>query len=225
MGNINFDYQKLLKYWRSSLADSALGKGCFNDGDTKKLMELSKETIGSGVLPDNQLRKVFEGKKPETKIIAVRLWPMVAKRKKSHGTTISNGYPEMVAPVVSEALVDREGNIRPTRNVIARDVLTPLPDDVFSLGDIDDFDEFITVNPFSPNENTPIWKQYKEHSRAMLDAISLDWPSSDPNYKFAGFGFLEVADDFSAAIDKIISLYDNITSQKPDAPLLKKLTE
>lgn len=140
---------KSLEYWRTSLADGVLGRGRFKQSDRKNFIELSKDTLRDGVLPKNQVRKVFEGQKPDTKVAAVQIWPMVMARRASHGATISNGFPEIAAPVVTEAIVDRDGNIRPSRNVIARDVLKPLPNDVFSLGKVEDFDTFLSASPFS----------------------------------------------------------------------------
>ncbi|WP_243613082.1 AAA domain-containing protein [Shimia aestuarii] len=217
------DHLSILKYWRSSLADGALGKGRFSERDRKKLMELPKASLRDGTLPKNQLRKVFEGQKPDTEFVAVRIWPMVTARKKSHGATISNGYPDFIAPVVSDAVVRRDGKILPTRSVIARDVLTPLPNDVFALGNIDEFDHFLASSPFAPDENSPVWPQYLQHSRAMLDAVSPSWPTNDQNYVPTGFGFLEVAEDSAATIAQVISMYDNVISDQPDTPLLKKL--
>lgn len=217
------ELQKTLKYWRASLADGALGQGRFKQRDRKNFIELSKDTLGSGVLPKNQVEKVFEGEKPDTKLISVRLWPMVTARMKSHGVTLSNGFPELVAPVVTEATVDRDGKIRPSRNVLARDLLTPLPNDEFSLGSIEDFDTFLSASPFSPDENSPIWSQYLLHCRAMLDAVSPGWPADDDNYVSAGVGFIEVAGDAAATIAQVINLYDGLIHEKPTMPLLERL--
>ncbi|MEP3945174.1 AAA domain-containing protein [Ascidiaceihabitans sp.] len=217
------ELQKTLKYWRASLADGALGQGRFKQRDRKNFIELSKDTLGTGVLPKNQVEKVFEGEKPDTKLMSVRLWPMVTARMKSHGATLSNGFPELVAPVVTEASVDREGNIRPSRNVLARDLLTPLPNDEFSLGGIEDFDTFLSATPFSPDENSPIWSQYLSHCREMLDAVSPGWPANDDNYVSAGVGFIEVAGDAAATIAQVIKLYDSLIEDKPETPLLGQL--
>lgn len=97
---MNLDHPNVLKYWRSSLADSALGKGCFKERDRKNFMELPKSALSGGKLPSNLARKVFEGQKPNVEVVTVRIWPMVTSRKKSHGVTISNRYPDIVAPVV-----------------------------------------------------------------------------------------------------------------------------
>ena len=216
-------FHETLGYWRTSLADSALGQGRFKQHDRKDFIELSKDTLRDGVLPKNQVRKAFEGQKPDAKLVAVQIWPMVTTRRTSHGVMISNGFPEIVAPVVTEATVDRDGNIRPSRNVIARDVLKPLPNDVFSLGKVEDFDIFLSASPFSPDENSPIWDQYLKHCRAMLDAVSPGWPSDEDNYVSAGVGFMEVSEGSAATIAQVINLYDTLISDRPKTPLLENL--
>lgn len=220
---MNSGFYETLGYWRASLADGALGRGRFRQRDRKDFIELSKDTLRDGVLPKNQVRKVFEGQKPDTKVVAVQIWPMVMARRTSHGATISSGFPEIVAPVVTEATVDEDGNIRPSRNVIARDVLKPLPNDVFSLGKVEDFDTFLSASPFSPDENSPVWDQYLKHCRAMLDAVSPGWPTDDDNYVSAGVGFLEDSGEAAAAIAQVISLYDTLLGEKHKAPLLENL--
>lgn len=220
---MNSGFYETLGYWRASLADGALGRGRLRQRDRKGFIELSKDTLREGLLPKNQVRKVFEGQKPDIKVVAVQIWPMVMARRTSHGATISNGFPEIVAPVVTEATVDRDGNIRPSRNVIARDVLKPLPNDVFSLGKVEDFDTFLSASPFSPDENSPVWDQYLKHCRAMLDAVSPGWPSDDDNYVSAGVGFMEVSGEAAAAIAQVISLYDTLLGEKHKAPLLENL--
>lgn len=217
------DLEKSLIYWRASLADGALGRGRFKQRDRKDFIELSKEVLANGILPKNQVARVFEGQKPDIKTMPVQLWPMVTARKVSHGKTILSGYPELVAPVVTEATVDRDGNIRPSRNVIARDLLKPLPNDEFSLGKLDDFDAFLAASPFSPDENSPIWAQYLEHCRAMLDAVSPGWPAGDDNYVSAGVGFMAVASEAAATIAQIIGLYDALIDDLPEVPLLKRM--
>ncbi|WP_299929674.1 hypothetical protein [uncultured Pelagimonas sp.] len=96
-------------------------------------------------------------------------------RRTSHGAAISNGFPEIVAPVVTEATVDSDGIIRPSRNVIARDVLKLLSNDVFSLGNVEDFDTFLSASlsasPFSPDEKG------QRHGEYLLYAVKpgCDW--------------------------------------------------
>lgn len=212
----------VLRYWRSSLADGALGRGRFRQKDRKSFIELSTDTLRSGNLPKNQVRQVFSDQKPDAEFVSVKIWPMVTLRMTSHGTTVFNGMPEIVAPVVTEATVDRSGAILPSRNVIARDVLTPLPNDEFSMGAVEDFDQFLSATPFTPDESTAIWPQYLSHCRNMVDAVAPGWPTNDAEYVPAGIGFMEVTDDAAATISQIIELYDALLSEKPSSPLLEK---
>ncbi|MCF6329196.1 MAG: AAA domain-containing protein [Henriciella sp.] len=102
-------------------------------------------------------------------------------------------------------------------------MLTPLPNDEFSLGSIEDFDTFLSVTPFAPDGNSPIWSQYLLHCRAMLDSVSPGWPANDDSYVSAGVGFLEVAEYAAATIAQIIDLYDALIGEEPETPLLEKL--
>lgn len=217
------NFYDILRYWRSSLADGALGRGRFRQKDRKSFIELSADTLRSGTLPKNQVRQVFSDQKPDAAFVSVKIWPMVTLRMTSHGTTVFNGMPEIVAPAVTEATVDRTGAILPSRNVIARDVLTPLPNDEFSLGTVEDFDRFLSATPFAPDESTEIWPQYLSHCRSMVDAVAPGWPKNDTNYVPAGIGFMKVTDDAVATIFQIIELYDALLSDKPSSPLLEKL--
>ena len=76
------DVEKILEYWRVSRADSALGDGKFTQGDRKRFIEVSGETVRSGKLPDAMLERVFGGQK-SAKSVAVRFWPLVMARKSS----------------------------------------------------------------------------------------------------------------------------------------------
>jgi hypothetical protein len=140
------DLEKVLQYWRVSLADSALGDGKFTQRDRKRFIEVSGETVRSGIFPEAVVNRLFTGQK-SAKSVAVRFWPLVMARKSSHGAARVDGLPEIVAPVVTEATVDRDGEITPLRNALARDVLSPLPSGEFSIGSVDDLDSFLTETP------------------------------------------------------------------------------
>ncbi|MCL3880707.1 AAA domain-containing protein [Marivita sp. GX14005] len=217
------NFYDVLRYWRSSLADGALGRGRFRQKDRKSFIELTTDTLRNGSLPQNQVRQVFADQKPDAEIVSVKIWPMVTSRMTSHGTTVFNGMPEIVAPVVTEATVDRSGAILPSRNVIARDVLTPLPNDEFSMGSVEDFDRFLSATPLKLDESRAIWPQYLDHCRSMVDAVAPGWPTKGAGYAPAGIGFMEVAGDAAATIAQIIKLYDTLLSHKPSSPLLEKV--
>lgn len=220
---VDKDLEKILKYWRISLADSALGDGKFTQRDRKRFIEVSGESVRSGKLPDPVLDRVFGGQK-SAKSVAVRFWPLVMARKSSHGAARVDGLPEIVAPVVTEATVERDGQITPLRNALARDVLSPLPSGEFSLGSVDDLDDFLTETPLPDMIVEGAWQEYLGHCRKMVDAVAEGWPNGDDDYQSMGFGFLELAEDASATIRNIVDLYDKLLSEKPDAPLLRQVT-
>jgi hypothetical protein len=218
------DLEKILRYWRVSLADSALGDGKFTQRDRKRFIEISGETVRSGVLPEAVVEKLFSEQK-SAKSVAIRFWPLVMARKSSHGAARVDGLPEIVAPVVSEATVDRDGEIIPLRNSLARDVLSPLPSGEFSIGSVDDLDSFLTETPLPDMITEGSWPEYLSHCRKMVDAVAEGWPSGDDDYQSMGFGFLELSEDASATIRNIVDLYDKLLSDKPDVCLLSQVAQ
>lgn len=208
----------VLRYWRTSLADGVLGEGKFSQRDRKRFVELSAETLRNGLLPEESISRLFKDL-PKVKTVEVRFWPLVVARRISHGAALGDGLPDLVAPVVTEALVDRDGRISPQRNAIARDLLAPLPSDEFSIGAVDDLDRFLTAEPLQLGE-LPDWAAYLAHCRRMVDAVAKGWPKGDQYYSPAGFGLLEPTDDASAAVRNILDLYDKIIAGRPEAPLL-----
>jgi hypothetical protein len=218
---VNQNPDAVLRYWRTSLADSALGDGKFSVQECHRLIELPSETLRNGQLPLAAIDRLFKGQ-PRAKTVGARLWPLVVARRTSHGAGRGDGLPHLVAPVVTEALIDREGRILPQRNAIARDVLTPLPLDEFSIGTVEALDDFLTAEPL--RLNTPYdWAAYLAHCRKMVDAVTKGWPEGDQNYRPAGYGLLEPAEDASATVRNILDLYDKILADQPQTPLLASM--
>ncbi|WP_165937678.1 AAA domain-containing protein [Antarcticimicrobium sediminis] len=131
--------------------------------------------------------------------------------------------PEIVAPVVTEGFVDRAGRIVPTRNAIARDLLTPLPRGTFALGSVEALDAFLTATPFPEMTTADGWQDYRQHCRQMVDALSPGWPSEETEYLPTGSGFIEVSEGTDAAVRGMLDLYDGLLADKPDTPLLRQI--
>ena len=214
----------VLTYWRTSLADGALGEGKFTQADRKRFLDVPGEALKTGVLPKEALELVFRGQ-TTARTVAIRFWPLVMARKSSHGAARGGGLPEFVAPVVTEATVDRDGQITPMRNALARDLLTPLPSGEFSIGSVDALDDFLTENPLPDMMVEGQWPVYLGHCRKMVDAVAQSWPRGDPDYQPIGSGFLELAEDANATVRGILDLYDKLLAEVPDAPLLKQIAQ
>lgn len=158
--------------------------------------------------------------------IQVCFWPMLVARRTSHGARRADGLPEYVAPIAAAGLVAREdGRVRPTRTVIARDVLEPLPAGAFSIGTVADLDAFLTESPFSlPSEgeqHDEAWRRYRNDCKRLLDVVTGGWPNEDDEYEKTGTGLIETAGDGAATTRQILALYDNILTTWPKAPLLE----
>lgn|GEM_PF-3678314 len=160
---------------------------------------------------------------PSSKAVAIRFWPLVTARKSSHGAARAGGLPEIVAPVVTEATVDRAGHITPLRNALARDLLTPLPSGEFAIGSVGDLDTFLTETPLPDMTGDNAWEEYLGHCRKMVDAVSQGWPRGDTDYHAIGSGFLEMAEDANATVRGNLDLYDKLLADCPDTPLLKRI--
>lgn len=215
--------QNLLKYWRASLADTALGKGRFSAYEIKNLSKLSGSACRDGVLDADLTAQIFEKQDAKIQELEICIWPLVLALKKSHGTVTSERLPAFVAPVVSAAKVDREGKIRPSEAVIARDLLAPLTEGAFAIGDLEKLDSFLTTSPFtSPSEGAEpaqMWEAYKDYCQQLIAVVTDNWPETATDYLPIGHGFLEVVAS-NAANQNIIKLYDAILDRTPATPLL-----
>jgi AAA domain len=201
----------MLTYWRTSLADGALGEGKFTQADRKRFVDVPGDAVKSGILPDEAIERVFRGQ-ASVRTMGIRFWPLVMARKSSHGAARAGGLPELVAPVVTEATVDREGRITP-----------PLPFGEFTIGTVDALDAFLTETPLPEMSGEGAWQGYLTHCRKMVDAVSQGWPRGDADYLPIGSGFLELALDANATVRGILDLYDKLLSETPEAPLLRQV--
>lgn len=52
--------EALLFYWRTSLADGTLGKGKFTQKDRKRFIDVPREALMTGILPDKVVGRVFQ---------------------------------------------------------------------------------------------------------------------------------------------------------------------
>ncbi|OAN73943.1 hypothetical protein A8B78_17480 [Jannaschia sp. EhC01] len=212
----------VLRYWRTSLADGALGDGTFRTADRRRFLALPNDALKTGILPKEVLQNLFQGK-DASGTVSVRFWPLVTARKASHAASRADGMPEIVAPVVTEGFVDRTGRIVPTRNAIARDLLAPLPRGAFALGSVDALDDFLTTTPLPEMTTVEGWQDYRQHCRQMVDALAPGWPSRETEYLPTGSGFIEASEGANATVRGMLDLYDSLLADEPDTPLLRQL--
>src|SRR5438445_9896513 len=154
----------VLKYWRSSVADSATGDACLTSKMLEEFYNLSRAEAETGVLGQEAVDFLFDKVPEHVPRIAVSYRPLHVRRKSLHARSRGDGLPLEVTPMVIQAEVTREGRIIPNQSVIARDILDPLARGAFSVGRVADLDSFLTTQSFSAKEGDPdLWQRHRGH--------------------------------------------------------------
>ena len=211
----------VLKYWRSSVADSAIGDACLTSKMLEEFHSVSRKEAETGVLGQDAIDFLFGEVPSHVRRIAVSYRPLHVRRQSRHTRSRGDGLPSEVTPVITEAQVTREGRIIPNQSVIARDILDPLARGAFSVGRVADLDSFLTAQPFLVKEEDPnLWQHYQRHWQQMIAEVGGNWPASDPEYQLVGHGLIQPASEAAATVKQILDLSDTLIKEQPDSPLL-----
>ncbi len=211
----------ILKYWRSSVADSAIGDACLTSKMLEEFHSVSRKEAETGVLGQDAIDFLFGEVPSHVRRIAVSYRPLHVRRQSRHTRSRGDGLPSEVTPVITEAQVTREGRIIPNQSVIARDILDPLARGAFSVGRVADLDSFLTAQPFLVKEEDPnLWQHYQRHWQQMIAEVGGNWPASDPEYQLVGHGLIQPASEAAATVKQILDLSDTLIKEQPDSPLL-----
>ncbi|WP_183060129.1 AAA domain-containing protein [Salmonella enterica] len=229
-------------YWRNSLADAESGKGSFERKDAKNFTHW--HGIVAGRLDETIVGKFFEGEKDDVETVDVILRPKVYFRLLQRGKDHSAGAPDIVTPIVTPALLSREGFLYPTpATSIPRDLLEPLPKGAFSIGEIGQYDKYKTTHTsFSINFDDSVdktaetdeerearyaawqqdWRQYLDDSEKLLKNVVGDWIKNPEQYELAEHGYIVKTAQSGGASFHILSLYDHLLVCKKDVPLFNR---
>ena len=90
----------VLRYWRTALADGALGEGTFRAADRKRFMVLPNDALQTGNLPKQLVQSLFQGKEGSG-TVSVRFWPLVTARKASHAAARADGIDMPICDTVA----------------------------------------------------------------------------------------------------------------------------
>ncbi len=217
--------KSLLKYWRASVSDSVFGKGRFRVNELRRNMRLSIQSLEAGRLPPRQSQELFDDRNENEGMVPIRLWPRVYARELSHGTARQDGLPDIIAPVVTEANVTRAGYILPGRTLVPRDLLEPLTSGALSIGTVEQQDGFLANGGFGEEHSIAAhaegWTRYLKFVEQLLEEVSGDWFDRTTEFTERSPGFFEVANDASAMVRGILSLYDDLVDND-DIPSLMR---
>ena len=229
-------------YWRNSLADAESGKGAFEHKDADKFTRWMD--IASGRLDEEIVSAFFAGEDDTIKTVEVLLRPKVWIRLLQHGKQRTAGAAAIVTPLVTSALLNREGFLFPSApTTIPRDLLEPLPKGTFSIGQMIQYDKYKTTHNSATfdvvdeqqcrleddeqrikryEKHQQQWEKYLTEANSLLENVAGKWISSHEQYEPAGYGYIIKANHFSGASRHILALYDHMLVCKKELPLLAR---
>ncbi|UHM91689.1 AAA domain-containing protein [Rahnella victoriana] len=234
--------QGFTSYWRNSLADAESGKGAFERRDTDAFIQWMDITTGR--LNEEIVCSFFEGEIDTVKTVEVMLRPQAWIRLIEHGKERTAGAPGIVTPLVTSALLNREGFLFPTgETTIPRDLLEPLPKGTFSIGELMEYDNYKTTHnsiTFSEEDEQQRleendeqraeryakhlrqWQKFLTDSNDLLINVAEKWISTHEQYERAGHGYVIKASQPGGASIHILPLYDHLLTCKKKVPLLTR---
>ncbi|WP_312282616.1 AAA domain-containing protein [Pseudescherichia sp.] len=228
-------------YWRNSLADAEFGKGTFERKDVGGFTQWNERS--SGRLSEEIVSALFTGERDDVKTVDVVLRPKVYFQLIKHGKERTAGAPEVITPLVTSAVVNREGFLFPTpATSIPRDLLEPLPKGALSIGEISCYDRYKTTHPsfsasadeFDADAETDeqrqarharyyqSWQHYLDDAGALLKAVAGPWLANPEQYEPADYGYLVKKTQPGGASFHILALYDHLLVSQKDVPLFKR---
>lgn len=229
-------------YWRNSLADAESGKGAFERKDADKFTRWVD--ISTGRLDEETVNAFFEGEGDTVKTVEVVLRPKAWLRLLQHGKERTAGAPGIVTPLVSSALLNREGFLFPTSSAtIPRDLLEPLPKGTFSIGEMAQYDRYKTTHNSTTFEvdyeqqyeeendeqraqryekHQLQWQKFQTEISNLLEYVIGQWVATHEQYELAEYGYVIKANQPGGASRHILPLYDHLRVCKKEVPLLTR---
>lgn len=170
--------------------------------------------------------------------------PKVWNRLLKHGKARTAGAPAIITPLVTSALLNREGFLFPIAPAtIPRDLLEPLPKGTFSIGEMEQYDKYRTTHSSftfgvdgeqERREETDeqrsercaryqqLWQRYLTETNILLKNVAGKWVDTHEQYELAGYGYIIKANQPGGASIHILPLYDHLLMCKKDVPLLSR---
>ena len=223
------------KYWRICLADADLGKGALKRSELEKPILRPRSEVQNGRVDAELTREFFKHSGQDVEEVEVTIRPYIYRLRFEHGKARAGGIPEVVTPIVSQALLDRQGRLYPNENtVIPRDILEPLDKGSFAVGSVAELDTWLadhvvptfdkqTIDECDPDEwHHERWLAYLKYSKDMLNTVAPNWPEEDAPFQMDDQWIIVKDSDVVGASTHILRLYDNIRLQAPTSLLFER---
>ncbi|RQH00133.1 helicase [Paraburkholderia dinghuensis] len=222
-------------YWRNSLADAELGRGTLKKDELGSYHHVSCDEAESGILLEETVHALFSDEPEKVQFVEVVYRPLIYALKNEHGQRATQ-LPEFVTPLVTRALLSRDGCLLPKpASVVPRDILQPLEDGSFFIGLVDDLDRYLTEeqvpgilpadvsdgNETQLEEFQKRWKAYRDCLDRMLTAVCSDFISETRRFLRADYGLVLKEGAINGASQHIVRLYDHIRDKRPQSALFE----
>jgi len=235
------EYLQWASYWRNSLVDAQAGKGALKEKDCKSFIKIEREVRQSGVLTKDCVDQLFNkvSKKASKKVNAIHVIyrPNILSLVLQHGKSHQGSLPAILTALACPMWVNRQGYLFPAGPVVVpRDLLAPQDDIKFIVGSVAALDAHLTkyqLNILSEDQVPKAindddlasfekdWQAFIEHCSKLYHNVCTELGSKEVQdfYTTADYSWLEPADAVSGVSDKILKLYDAMTSIKPSMAL------
>ena len=223
------------KYWHICLADADLGKGALKRSELEKLILRPNSEIQNGRVDAKLAQEFFKSTGQDVEEVEITIRPYIYHSRFEHGRARTGGIPEVVTPIVSQAVLDRQGRIYPNEStVIPRDILEPLDIGSFAVGAVAELDTWLadhavptfdkqTIGERDPDEwHHERWQAYLKYSKDMLNTVAPNWPEEDAPFQMDDRWGIVKDSDVVGASKHILALYDNIRLQAPTSLLFER---
>ncbi|WP_019211237.1 AAA domain-containing protein [Yersinia massiliensis] len=232
--------QGFASYWRNTLADAESGKGAFERKDEDSFTRWVDTTKGR--LNEETVHAFFKDEDDAVKTVEVMLRPQAWFRRLKHGKERTAGAPGIVTPLVTSALLNRDGFLFPMAPAtIPRDLLEPLPKGTFSIGEMTQYDKYKTTHSsFTFGDDSEQdrrdetdeqraeraekyrnqWQKHLKDLNDLLEHVAGQWVKTHEQYEPAGYGYVIKANQPGGASIHIRPLYDHLLKCKKEVPLL-----
>jgi hypothetical protein len=170
-------YKRVTKYWRDSLVDKQFSQGKYKSSDLAKSFLLNNKNRFFRVNSKNVLQTLSSF---EDSIVEISYIPFSFKKITSHNKHEKDYRPEILFPIIFKVQVSENGFIYPIEKpIIPRDLLLPLDKEDFFIGNMDDYDLFVTKNdiPIFEFSESSEWEEYfsenieSQYQRGLIDYL------------------------------------------------------
>ena len=232
--------QAFASYWRNSLADSNFSIGGISEKDTKAFTICGDQFMQSGHIDKTKTEKLFKDEPVDCNTIEIVIRPIVYRKQVNHTISHSQDTPDYVIPLVTDALLTRNGRCYPKQNGthISRDILEPLVKGSFSIGLVNELDDYLTINTLSginytndkednelsDNEYNDYWCKYREDIESLLNHVAKEWLKDTQSFKRIHDSYIIKKNAIKDIFKNILPVYDKLRISSENIPLFENIT-